>query len=65
VKNLMGSLPPENPLDHRACRLTMDITDHHTQPDAGIGQHFVHAVLLRRQQPDQLLALPGDQTQFA
>jgi hypothetical protein len=65
LKNLMRSLPPENPLDHRACRLTMDIADHYAQPDAGIGQHFVHAVLLGREQPDELLPLPGDQTQFA
>jgi hypothetical protein len=64
-EHLVGRLAGEDALDHRPCRLPMDVADDHAQADAGIGQHFVHAVLLGREQANELLPLPGDQTQFA
>jgi len=65
LEHLFGRLAGEEAFDHRPCRLPMDVADHHAQADASIGKHFVHAVLLGREQADQLLPLPRNQTQFA
>ena len=50
-------------LDHSARRRSMHVADNHAEPDATVGQHFVQAVLFRRELPDQFLTLTRNQAQ--
>ena len=50
--------------DHGTRRGPIDVTDHPAQADAGIIEHLVQAILLRRKGGHQLLPLPGDHPQL-
>ena len=63
-QHLGGRLAFDQRLDHRSPSDPMDVTDDDRQTNAAIGKHLVHAVLLAREDADQLLALPRHMAQL-
>jgi len=64
TEHLLRTLPGDQSLDHRPCRLTMDVADHHRQANARIAQGLVQPVLLGGEHPSELLHLARGQTQL-
>ena len=52
-------------IDHRAGRIAMNVTDHHIETDATVGQSLVQTVLLLSQLSDQVLALAPNEPKLA